>query len=373
MPHRIAIDATPLLFPGTGVWRVTRELLETMLPMAQPQDVTLFARRFQGGGDMRSIAGAPIQRLRLPRTLADKTRALGFTESRVGAQLYHATDHYLPLRDSTPTVATIHDMIFMIAPEKQFAKEHAWFAQRVPAFARRCRRIIAISEHTKRDIIERLAIPGERIDVIPWAVNRATFSPSTDDGELRARLKSAHGIAWPYFFAVSCSEGRKNTPRLLDAYARLVEKNPSHHLVVRWNAPAAIKEKYQRGRFADFIHFAGPVDDAGLADLYRGATAMAFPSLYEGFGLPILEAMSCGTPVITSRNSSLEEVAGDAARYVDPESVDSIHDALTDFENAAPRVTGLREKGLLQAGRFSWEQTARMTLDVYARCLEKGA
>lgn len=369
MAKRIALDATPLLFPGTGVWRVTRALLETMLRMASPFEFRLFARRFRGGKSPEDIANHVIKLQRLPRSVAELTRGLGTTERNVGADLYHATDHYLPLRNATPTIATIHDLIFLVAPEKHFAKEHAYFARRVPEFAQKCRRVIAISQHTRRDIVERLKIPNDRIDIIPWAVDRMTFCPSTDDVALRARLKNAHGISTPYFFAVSCSEGRKNTPRLLDAYALMAEKTPTHHMAVRWNVPAAIRERYQRGNLAKYIHFTSPVDDAGLADLYRGATAMAFPSSYEGFGLPILEAMSCGTPTITSRNSSLEEVAGDAARYVDPMSVDSILDALNDFENNTSSVRGLRQKGLAQADTFSWERTARMTLDTYAKCL----
>ncbi len=369
MPHRIAIDATPLLFPGTGVWRVTLALLETLLRLDAPYEFVLLARRFRGGRGTTQVAGHPIRRFRLPRAAADWVRGLGLTEWRAGADLYHATDHYLPLADATRAIATIHDMIFLIAPEKHFEKDHTYFAERVPEFARKCRRIIAISEHTRRDIVERLRIPEERIDVIPWAVDRGAFCPGADAAALRARLHEMHGITTPYFFAVSCSEGRKNTPRLLEAYARLAEKNPAHQLVVRWNPPRDMRAKYQRGNLARLVRFIGPVDDAGLADLYRGATAMAFPSLYEGFGLPILEAMSCGTPAITSRNSSLEEVGGDAARYVDPLSVDSILEALSDFENDAPAVRGLREKGLAQADTFSWERTARMTLDAYKRSL----
>ncbi|HLX65318.1 MAG TPA: glycosyltransferase family 1 protein [Planctomycetota bacterium] len=369
MPKRIAIDATPLLFPGAGVWRVTRALLETMLRLESPYEFQLFARRLRGRIAEFEVAGHAIKRFRLPRGAADLLRGLGLTEWRAGAELYHATDHYLALQRGTPAVATIHDLIFMIAPEPHFKKDHDYFAARVPAFARLCRRIIAISEHTRRDIVERLGIAPEKIDVIPWAVDRLAFSPSHDERALRARLRDKHGIADPYFLAVSCSAGRKNTPRLLEAYAQLAARNPKHHLVVRWNSPAEIKARFQQRSLARLIHFIGPVDDAGLADLYRGATALAFPSLYEGFGLPVLEAMSCGTPAITSHNSSLDEVAGDAALYVDPKSTDSILSALEDFENDAPRTRGLREKGLKQADTFSWERTARMTLDVYAKAL----
>jgi glycosyltransferase involved in cell wall biosynthesis len=370
MPKRIAIDATPLLFPGTGVWRVTRALLETMLRLQTPYELHLFARRLRGKREQLEVAGHAVQRLRIPRSAVDLLRGLGLTELLSSADLYHATDHYLPLKKTSASVVTIHDLVFLLAPEAHFARDHAYFAARVPEFARNCRRIVAISEHTKRDIVEHLAIPAERIDVIPWAVDRKLFFPAPDEAALRERLSERHRIRWPYFLAVSCSEGRKNTPRLLEAYAQLAERGPRHHLVVRWNAPAKIKTKFQRGRLAELIHFVRPVDDEGLADLYRGATAMAFPSLYEGFGLPVLEAMSCGTPVLTSRNSSLEEVGGDAARYVEPVSTESILNALEDFEHGSPRVAGLREKGLTRADTFSWEKTARMTLDVYAKCLD---
>src|SRR6185295_4242816 len=146
-----------------------------------------------------------------------------------------------------PAVATIHDLVFYLSPEAHFKKDHAYFAAHVPEFARACRRIIAISDHTRNDIVKHLRISPERIDVIPWAVDRTLFTPATDESQLRARLKARHAIDNPYILAVSCSTGRKNTPRLLEAYARLAERSPKHRLVVRWNPPAEIKAKYQRG------------------------------------------------------------------------------------------------------------------------------
>ena len=363
----IAIDASPLLYPGMGVWRVTRALLEALSKLDTPYAFNFFARQLRAHPPLGEFAGKPVQRVRFSRGMAELGRPLGLNELCVPADFYHATNHYLPLKRSSKAVVTIHDLIFLIAPEAHFAETHDFFARKVPAFARSCARIIAISESTRADIVERLKVPIERIDVIPWAVDKKIFSPGVDASALRERLKRAHGIDAPYFFAVSCSEGRKNTPRVLEAFARFAEKNPRHHLVVRWNCPAEIKARFQRGNLAQSIHFCAPVDDEGLADLYRGAAAMIFPSLYEGFGLPILETMSCGTPVITARNSSLPEVAGDAARYVDPVEVDSIVEAFEDFENDTLRVRDLREMGLVQAEKFSWEQTARMTLACYAK------
>lgn len=370
MSVRIAIDANPLFYPGTGVWRVTRALLDELLKIQTAYEFTLFSRQMRNGTDaVQEFNGHPIRRLRITRGMAELARPVGLNEFLVRADLYHATDHYLPLKRPERAVVTIHDLLFLIAPEMDLAIAQRFFARKVPAFARKCARVIAISESTKRDILERLEIPPERIDVVPWAVDRRVFHPSTDDDALRARLKQAHDISYPFFLAVSCSEERKNTPRLLEAYARFAERDPRLHLVVRWNCPAALKEKYQRGKLAQLIHFCGHVDDDGLADLYRGATAMLFPSFYEGFGLPVLEAMSCGTPAVTSSLSSLPEVGGDAARYIDPNETDSIVQALRDFEEDAPCIRGLREKGLAQADKFSWERTARMTLDVYAKAL----
>lgn len=367
---RVAIDAGPLLYPGMGIWRVTASLIEAMLNLDMPCELKLFARHLRGGTGSNEFHGRTIHRVHLSRDMAEIVKLLGVNEWLIPAELYHATNHYLPLKRPDKAIVTIHDLIFMLSPEAQFSDAHRFFASKVPNFARRCARVIAISESTRSDIIKHLGIPAERIDVVPWAVDRRIFSPAADDRALRVRLKETQGIDFPYFLAVSCSEGRKNTPRLLEAYAKFLERSPKNHLVVVWNdCPPEIKKKYQNGALANHIHFGSQISDDKLVDLYRGATAMAFPSSYEGFGLPILEAMSCGTPVITAKNSSIPEVAGDAAKYVDPLSVDSMVNALEQFENDSSLGLTLREKGYEQANKFSWERTARLTLDVYRKAL----
>jgi glycosyltransferase involved in cell wall biosynthesis len=139
--------------------------------------------------------------------------------------------------------------------------------------------------------------------------------------------------------------------------------------VLLWDAPPEIRECYGRGQLAERIHFLPRQPDSALRDLYCGATALLYPSLYEGFGLPVLEAMSCGCPVVTSNTTSLPEVAGGAAIYVDPRDATSLVAAMESFENGSANAAGLRVKGLDRASMFSWDRAARETLEVYRRCL----
>ncbi len=144
---------------------------------------------------------------------------------------------------------------------------------------------------------------------------------------------------------------------------------PENDLVLLWNPPAGIKERYSSGNRPERVHFIGRQPDETLADLYRCATALVFPSLYEGFGLPVLEAMSCGCPVIASGTSSVPEAGGEAAIYIDPQDVTSLVKALEAFENDDANTLALSQQGLLQAAQFSWERCGCETLQVYERCL----
>jgi glycosyltransferase involved in cell wall biosynthesis len=294
---------------------------------------------------------------------------LGLVERLAPGDLYHATDHYLPLRDPARAVVTVHDLVFLLRPEPGWGI-HRHMARIVPPFLKACRHIIAISEYTKRDLVEHLAIPEEKVTVIPWAVDREFFTPDAPASPdyptcLQERLPERP----PYLLAVGCNMGRKNTPRLLEAYAELAHGGARHHLVLAWTPPESLRARYQENELAERIHFIGKVSEIDLRDLYRHAAAAVYPSLYEGFGLPVLEAMSCGTPVITSPVTSLPEVGGEAVCYVDPEDVASIRNALAAVEDGAQSITRLHEAGLAQAARFSWERCAQQTLAVYESCL----
>jgi glycosyltransferase involved in cell wall biosynthesis len=174
----------------------------------------------------------------------------------------------------------------------------------------------------------------------------------------------------PFLLAVSCSIGRKNTRLLLEAYAKLQRNDPTNDLVLAWNPPPEIRETYARGELADRIHFVGRLPDDVLVGLYQSATALVFPSLYEGFGLPVAEAMACGTPVLTSRSSSMPEVGGDAAIYFDPRDEASLLSALERCETDPNAMQVLAKSGVKQAAKFTWERCAEETVRSYLRCLE---
>ena len=366
---RISIDATPLLSSiPCGIARTTCSLIESLLRIDCDQEFSLFGRKLLGRGLRNTVPGIRGDHCRLPRVAESLMQRAGVVEWLCQADLYHATDFYLPLSRPERAVATIHDLIFLIQPEGSV--DHVRLARYAPDFARRCRRIIAVSEYTKRDIVERLGIAPERIDIVYWGFDREMFRPARDYEALAQRLKSLLRFDGPYFLAVSCSTQRKNTPRMLRAYARLVRHNPRHHLVVVWDPPPELRNEYSQGMLASHIHFLPKQSESALRDLYCGATACIYPSLYEGFGLPVLEAMACGTPVITSQCSSLPEVGGDAAVYIDPHDVDSILEAMQQFENDIISKNSLSEISLRQASQFSWERCARETLAVYQKCLD---
>jgi len=365
MRKRIVIDATPLLYTASGIGRTTRKLIEGILAIKHDEEIVLFGRRMLGR-QLRSF-GLPSKtvHIRLPRRSEAAIRGLGLVDRICRGDLYHATDFYMPVRGVERAIASIHDLIFLVEPEEM--PDHARLARWVPGFAQRCRHIITVSNHSKTDIVERLGVDPGKVAVVYLGVDSNEFNLESDDESLRARLSGLLGFRRPYFLGVSCSTGRKNTPLLLRAYSRLLRSEPENDLVLVWDPPRQIRDRYSQPRISQRIHFVGRQEERTLRDLYCGATALVFPSLYEGFGLPILEAMSCGTPVITSNVTSMPEVGGEAAIYVDPRDEESLLSAMEAFEHRVPRVQGLREKSLQRASQFSWERCAQQTLDVYEK------
>jgi len=368
LKKRIVIDATPLLYTENGIGRVTRSLVSELIRIDTPVDFHIFGRRLQGQDLGRYFPDLPTTHLRLPRCAEKTIRSCRLIELLCQGDLYHATDFYLPIANPAKCVATIHDTIFLNQPEKMV--DHQRLKKWVRNFARKCSRIIAVSEFSKQDIVRVLEIDPGKIDVVYCGVDSNTFFPESESDNIREQTVSLTGTNNPFFLAVSCSTGRKNTPLLLEAYDEFLCNNPKHDLVVVWNPPNEIRNKLATSRYSGRIHFTGRVDDKSLRILYNRATAILYPSLYEGFGLPVIEAMSCGTPVITSNNSSLPEVGGDAAIYVDPLDKTSIIHALEIFENNPLLAEELYDKCIRQAAKFTWERCARETLAVYLRCLE---
>ena len=287
---------------------------------------------------------------------------------RHGVQVMHGPATLIPLgRDGFASVATIHDLVAFLYPEtipQKYALYMTWLLKRV---VKRAMRIISVSQCTKDDLVRVLGVPPERIAVIHEAAQPG-FQPIADQEALQ-RARRRYGISKPFFYHVGNIEPRKNLVRLLKAFLSLRHRFKGQVQMVISGQEGWLTRRLHgdigRLDLGQDVIFTGYLPQEDLPLLMNAALAFVFPSLYEGFGLPALEAMSCGTPLITSNLSSLPEIVGPAALLVEPTQVEDIAQAMWRvFEDA-----GLRQRmsrlGLEQAARFSWQQTARQTMEVY--------
>lgn len=328
-------------------------------------------------GPAATVPGPLAQwpRVRVPRNLH---RPLSLTDSlwttqairRLPLDLLHdpTGSMLFARRPNCRSVLTIHDLSSLTMPE---VNRRGWLAHRL--FGRRaCRhadRIIAISEHTKRDLLHHHRVSEEKIRVVPNGLS-ARFQPPTAGDVARVRERWTGGR--PFLLFVGVLQPRKNVPALLRAYAAAREQGLAWPLVVAGGKGWGYEPIFafvEELKLHDAVVFTGRVDDAELPALYGAAEIFAFPSLYEGFGWPPLEAMACGTPVICSNASSLPEVVGDAALSVDPRDEPAWTQAMLRLAGDADLRHSLREAGRRRAAQFSWERCARETWAVYQEAL----
>lgn len=278
--------------------------------------------------------------------------------------LLYEPSNYAPLYRPENSVVTIHDALFFSHPEAFLGHDRA--KQQVPTLAKQTRAIATPSQASKSDIVHYMGVSEEKVTVIPWGVDRTIFH-ANDKAGARARVAAFTGSGRLYFVAVSCDVGRKNTIAVLRAFKAALSCGCEHDLLLVWGNPpddylAEFAHEVQSGR----IRFLKHVDDALLGDLYAGATASWFPSRYEGFGLPILESMACGTPVITCDNSSLREVGGGAAIYLSPDGLDDMTDIMRQMDrNGGVDDEHAKAACLAQADLFSWQIAARAYIDFF--------
>lgn len=376
---RVAIDARPAAFVGmTGIGHYTRHLLER-LPMVDP-DSEYVAWYLNA----RGLVSSWERRRRFPerRNLRERWVPLPATWFERSSQrlavprlewllrfdVLFAPNFVPPPTRTRSLVLTVHDLAFRRFPETAPAATRRWL-ERLEEALRRAARIIAVSEATRADLLELYpSVPEDRVVVVPHGVDRAVFRPPDDPAV--ARVRRRFRLDGPYLVFVGGIEPRKNLPRLLEAFTRL-EGEPQLVLAgasVPWNPEGREALGHALGalpeRVRERVVFTGYVAQEDTAALLGGARALAFPSRYEGFGLPVLEAMACGTPVLTSNVSALPEVAGEAALLVDPEDPEAIAEGLRRLLLEDDLRERLREAGLRRVARFDWDETARRTAEV---------
>lgn len=286
--------------------------------------------------------------------------------ARAGVQLLHSTAYVQPLLCPTRSVVTIHDLSFILMPETFKRGNQLYLSALTRISARRADRVIAVSENTRQDVIRLLGVTPSKVEVVHHGIEPEfrPIEPSVVEGFRRRR-----GLPDRYVLHLGTLEPRKNLPTLLRAFAQARrEYGLSHELVLGGGKGWGYQQIFDlvdslglKGK----VHFPGFVPLAELPLWYNGASLFAYPSRYEGFGMPPLEAMACGTPVLTSSRSSLPEVLGGAGLLVDPDSVPALADELGRVLGDEARLADLRERGLRRAATFSWNETARRTVRIY--------
>ena len=291
---------------------------------------------------------------------------------RLKIDVFHGMDHVgIPLVGRTGKwVVTVHDVIPLILPEAFTPRHRAVVRIALARVRRRADRVIVPSRAVKRDVVRHVGVPADRVVVTPEGCD-PRFRPVRSAGALRD-VVARYGLPSRYLLAVGRLEPRKNLTTLLAAFARLQRGgavHPNLKLVLAgargWLEEPIFRTVRALGLEAA-VHFPGFIDGDDLPAVYSGAALFVFPSLYEGFGLPPLEAMACGVPVVTSNVSAMPEVAGDAAVLVDPRDVDGLASAIARVLRDEALRARLRAAGIARAREFSWQTTARRTLDVYA-------
>jgi glycosyltransferase involved in cell wall biosynthesis len=371
----IGFDLSPTIHRHAGLGRYAHALLAALLQIDATHTYRVFHNQPAPGESVppiftdlpRTVVPLSAKPWRMSVLLADYLH-LSMDRWLSGVDVFHGTDHLLPPLRRAKTVFTLHDLIFKFYPEYHLPLNRAFLALMLPRFLRRADAIIAVSECTKRDALRLYDIPPEKITVIYEAADPA-LQPVNDQNQL-AEMRARYAKAQPYILFVGTIEPRKNIPALIDALKILRARGLTHRLLIAgrkgWLYENIFAHARQSG-IADQIDFLNYVPDADLAALYSACEAFVFPSLYEGFGLPPLEAMACGAPVVCSNTSSLPEVVGDAALLVNPHAANEIADAIERVLTNPALRDELRAKGLAHAQKFSWERTARETLAIYKR------
>lgn len=369
----IAINAHLLAhtrtFRRAGVSHYVEQLIQHLAQVDKANHYSIYTTRGLGAEALGLPARFAVCSSRLP-TINPRVRIpweqfyAPWLLSRNGASLFHGTLNVAPFFAPVPTVITIHDLAFIRFPYTFRAYNRTYLDLATRLSARRAARILAVSENTKREVVGLLGVPAERV-VVTHDAARAHFRPP--DPSALADFRARRGLPEQFVLYVGTLEPRKNLVTLLEAYSRVIRSCQVPLLVgggKGWLYSEVFRRLDELG-LRERVNFVGYLEEEELPLWYAAATMFVFPSIYEGFGMPPLEAMSCGTPVVTSNSSSLPEVVGDAGITVPPTDADALAGAIVRLLRDASLREELRERGLRRAAAFSWRATAERTLAVY--------
>lgn len=368
----IGIDATIISRLRNGVGVYAENLIRELIALESGHELSVFVQA-QRYDDLQKKFGAKARVINASK--ADKLSRLWFEQvnlpravSRLKINLLHSVNMTAPvLKAGAKSVVTVLDLTTFTMPELRDPAYRLYMNTLMAHSVRHADRLISISEYTTKDIQKVFAIPAAQIDTIPLAFDPAVVRVG-DETKIAAVLKML-GIYKPYLLYVGRLDKCKNLPRLVEAFAAARAKGSLSCMLVLagrpWNDSVNIQQTIEKFKMQEHVRLTGHVADDQIAALYSGALGFVFPSIAEGFGIPILEAMACDVPVLTARATVLPEVAGDAALYVDPYSVADMTDKLLQLLNDASLRGNLVSAGRERLSIFSWSKMARQTLMTY--------
>lgn len=373
---KIGIDVTQVIY-GTGVSSYTKNLCQNLLKIDDKNEYVLFGSALRGYPKLKEFArefghypNVSFKFVPIPNTilefLQNRLRLLPMEKFIGAVDIFHSSDWTQPKLKSAATkkITTVHDMVPYLFEKSVHPKIVSAYKRRLNLVKKEVDLILADSHTTKEDLVKFMQIPEDKIKVVYLAPGK-NFKNESEE-KIKEVLEK-YKIKKPYILSVATQEPRKNIQKLLDVFEQIQKRLPDLQLV--------LTGKYGWGpglRSAENVVWTGYVPDDDLVALYSGSRVFVYPSLYEGFGLPVLEAMACGAPVVTSNNSSMAEIAKNAAILIDPRSHTQLTRAIEmildlNLENYQKMV----QASLKRAGEYTWEKTARQTLDAYNLLFEQ--
>ena len=370
---RIAIDLTSTPKNKTGIGRYLLNLVEALQTVDRENDYYLFVQSDDVEGF--NIYSPNFNVVPVDSSILRKTHirivweqvVLPFRLKKLKIDVLHSPNFTCPYFCRVKKVVTFHDMTYFIHPEVHTPLKREMFKMYIKLSSFAADKILAISQNTVIDIVKYTGVGESKVVLTALAVDKRFY----EAGELDAEILKKYGVTDSYLLYVGTVEPRKNILRLLQAYNSLDEVlKKTYKLVICGKKGWLYKEifdYFNETGLDKYVHFTGFVQDEDLPQLYKGASAFLYVSIYEGFGFPVLEAMACGTPVITSGLSSMKEIAGDAALLVNPYDIEDIKKAICKLVDDDRFAVVQREKGVERAKEYSWELCAKNTLEAYVQ------